>query len=115
MAESRHLAILGAPGSGKTTITRWLALTFAQNRQGEPERLGLAFKHARLPVVIELRRLARWIEGPARWPGADGLAPQLARFIAEEGRFDGDIMAPIQSGDGAGFVPSPLRWARRSR
>ena len=96
MAESRHIVIIGAPGSGKTTLTRWLAVTFAQNIQGQPERLGIAFQHRRLPVVIELRRLARWIEEPARWPGADGLAPQLARFIADDPRFYGDITAPLQ-------------------
>jgi ABC-type glutathione transport system ATPase component len=63
IAESRHVVIVGAPGSGKTTLTRWLAVTFAQDLQGAPERLGAAFQHPRLPVVIELRRLARWIRG----------------------------------------------------
>jgi HEAT repeat protein len=97
LADSGRLVIVGVPGSGKTTLMRWLALTFAQNLQGEPERLGITFKHSRLPLVIELRRLARWIEEPARWPGAAGLAPELARFIADDPRFHGEIKAPIQS------------------
>ena len=76
LTDSRFLVILGAPGSGKTTMSRWLALTFAEKRQADSDRLGQGFEKSRIPVLIELRRLAPWIEKPNAWPGEEGVVSQ---------------------------------------
>ncbi len=47
----RSLAIIGPPGSGKTTVLRHLALIFAQNKQRRHERRCRAF----VPMLLFLR------------------------------------------------------------
>ena len=69
-----RLAVLGDPGSGKTTLLRYLALTFARDWSEQPglvkERLGL--DERRLPVLLPLRDLARYLEREHPDVGADG-------------------------------------------
>lgn len=52
----RRTVILGGPGSGKTTLTRWLAVVFARREQADAQKLGEHFTQPRLPVLLELRR-----------------------------------------------------------
>ncbi len=52
-----NLLVVGEPGAGKSILLRWLAVTFAQRRQGEPARLGPLAEPDRLPIVVELGQL----------------------------------------------------------
>ncbi len=56
-ALSTHLLLVGEPGAGKSTLLHWLAVTFAQERQREPKRVGPSADADRLPVLVELGRL----------------------------------------------------------
>jgi NACHT domain/HEAT repeats len=53
-ALSKHLLIVGEPGAGKSILLRWLAVTFAEARQRELDRLGPVADVDRLPVLVEL-------------------------------------------------------------
>ena len=59
MARHERLAILGGPGTGKTTLLAYLTLTYARGQAGE--RLGLREKH--LPIFVPLRQLKQLLEG----------------------------------------------------
>lgn len=65
MAAHPHLVVLGDPGCGKTTLLRYLALTYARDLMGETrlvkERLQL--DEQRLPVLLPLRDFARFLFG----------------------------------------------------
>jgi len=56
-ALSTNLFIVGEPGGGKSTLLRWLAVTFARQKQKESDRLGPNADGDRLPILIELSRL----------------------------------------------------------
>jgi HEAT repeat protein len=100
-ADNQAMVLLGDPGAGKTTLMRYLALTFAEDRA--VERLSL--DERRLPILVPLAAydaalkrdedlplsafLARYYETDRELPG---LAP-LLRQALDEGRaivlFDG--------------------------
>ena len=79
LRQYRRVAVVGGPGSGKTTLTRWLALTFAQNVQAAPDRLGPSFAEPRLPILIELRRFTTRLSDQSSLPN---LAAEIASFIS---------------------------------
>jgi hypothetical protein len=93
MAQHRRLAILGGPGTGKTTLLAYLALTYARRKASE--RLGL--REERLPILIPLRRLRQVLDGD----GAGTLPAYLTEWYAELG------MHP-----GGGFFEKALRTGR---
>jgi len=91
LADQRRLAVLGAPGSGKTTFLQYLALTYARDLRGDKpglvkERLGLAERP--LPVCLPLRDFARHLQAEYPDAGTDGPARLLdylsGYFAAQE-------------------------------
>ncbi|NEQ12646.1 MAG: NACHT domain-containing protein, partial [Moorea sp. SIO3E2] len=55
-AKSRNVILLGAPGSGKTTLMNYVAVMLAQK---QPEAIGLAPDIDWLPILIDIRD---WVE-----------------------------------------------------
>lgn len=84
-----RLVVTGPPGSGKTTLLRWLALTFAEKRQAQPDRLGDAYPHERLPVLVELRKFYGRFASERERLTTVNLADEIAAFVAEDARFEG--------------------------
>ena len=64
-----YLAILGKPGSGKSTYIQYIALTFAQDKAGQHKlrkhrivRKRFGFKKWYLPILIPLRKVSDFKE-----------------------------------------------------
>ena len=76
-----HLAIIGAPGAGKTTALKWLALACA--RRQVKERLDL--DEDRLPLFVTLRDFNRFLDNLEKGAGLPGQLPPslLARHLQE--------------------------------
>ncbi len=91
-----HLTIIGGPGSGKTTLTRWLAVIFARREQAKPENLGAAPADDRLPVVLELRRFAERFVSLSQQPAVPDLAAEIASFISQHAYYPETPTAFIQ-------------------
>ena len=93
VAEALHkyqrLVVIGGPGSGKTTLARWLALTFARNCQAETDRLGANFTQPRLPILLELRRFAERFKKLSDEPTVPDMATEIAEYISQHGYFVG--------------------------
>jgi hypothetical protein len=67
---SDNIAILGKPGSGKSTLVQFLALTFGQAKAGERRlkrrgvlRRRLGATSWLMPIPIPLRKIAAFVEG----------------------------------------------------
>jgi formylglycine-generating enzyme required for sulfatase activity len=84
LAMHPRLVVLGDPGCGKTTLLRYLALTYARDfsptfpLQGGTEggaslvKQRLQLDERRLPVLLPLRDFARYLEKECPDVGADG-------------------------------------------
>lgn len=94
--QHHSLIIIGAQGSGKTTLMRWLAVTFAKQLQAQDNYLGSRFTQSRVPIILELRRFATHLEELAQSPATFSLAKEIIDFIDKDARFP-DITAPFIS------------------
>ncbi|MCG3208380.1 MAG: Hercynine oxygenase [Anaerolineae bacterium] len=90
LANHAWLVVLGDPGCGKTTLLRYLALTYARDWAGESglvkRRLNLAER--RLPILLPLRDFARHLAKNHPDPGLDGpvlLLDYLRTFFKNQG------------------------------
>jgi formylglycine-generating enzyme required for sulfatase activity len=87
LAEHDKFVLLGAPGSGKSTVTAFVALQLARallNEREPLEKLGAWWKHGRLlPVRVVLRQFAAKLKDLER-----GRAGHLWDFIRTEVNYD---------------------------
>ncbi len=83
----RHLVVLGGPGAGKTTLTRWLTVNFAKKEQGRADALGEQFRQPRLPILLELRRFADRFKQHSQQPTTPDLVEEIANFVHQDSRF----------------------------
>lgn len=68
LSSNNYIAILGKPGSGKSTLSQFLALTFAKEKAGDPkikrkgcskDRLGMNKWY--LPIFIPLKDISKFL------------------------------------------------------
>lgn len=108
LAAHPRLVVLGDPGCGKTTLLRYLALTYARDLLGEEGLVArrLELSEQRLPILLPLRDFARYLEAHHPDPSTDGpklLLDYLRTYFAHQ-----DIALPerffadrLQRGEGA--------------
>jgi hypothetical protein len=85
LAEKRRFALIGGPGSGKTTTLRWLALVSALGGE-EGRELRTRFKlpeEPLLPVFVRFRGLAERIRARGL-EGVSGRVGLVSEFLAAE-------------------------------
>jgi HEAT repeats/Effector-associated domain 2/NACHT domain len=75
LAQNRWVALLGAPGAGKSTTLRWLFRQFAENSAELPPDLA-----GKIPLFAVLRR---WEKGRSFVEFLQAQAPELANFLPQ--------------------------------
>jgi hypothetical protein len=76
----RHLVVVGAPGNGKTTISRFIVHAYRAAWLGEDTDLGDEHRRAVDGTVNALRKMSRSVPSNRRWP----LRVDLAKFAVEK-------------------------------
>jgi HEAT repeat protein/energy-coupling factor transporter ATP-binding protein EcfA2 len=61
LIENQHLALLGEPGSGKSTVLKYVAYCFATTNMAKQE---LGFVETRIPILINLQKYAPFLAQP---------------------------------------------------
>jgi formylglycine-generating enzyme required for sulfatase activity len=89
LAAHPRLVVLGDPGCGKTTLLRYLALTYARDLLGEAGLVAhrLELSEQRLPILLPLRDFARYLETNHPDPSTDGpklLLDYLRTYFAHQ-------------------------------
>jgi formylglycine-generating enzyme required for sulfatase activity len=89
LAAHPRLVVLGDPGCGKTTLLRYLALTYARDLLGEEGLVArrLQLDEQRLPILLPLREFARYLETRHPDPSTDGprlLLDYLRTYFAHQ-------------------------------
>jgi formylglycine-generating enzyme required for sulfatase activity len=89
LAAHPRLVVLGDPGCGKTTLLRYLALTYARDLLGEAGLVAqrLQLDERRLPILLPLRDFARYLEAHHPDPSTDGprlLLDYLRTYFANQ-------------------------------
>jgi hypothetical protein len=64
-----------------------VAVTFAANRQAEPDRLSSAFTEVYLAILLDLRRFADRFRRLCEQPETFNLAAEASTYIAQDARF----------------------------
>ncbi len=76
----RHLVVVGAPGNGKTTVSRFLVHAYRAAWLGEDVDLGDEHRKAVTATAAALRSMGRRSPAHRRWP----LRVDLAQFAVEK-------------------------------
>ncbi len=93
----RSMVVLGDPGTGKTTLLRWLAVVTARGPEAMESALG--FSERLVPLVVSLGRLAEL----RRSTGESSVTAVLARYfhdrdIGEVAAVEGFLAARLRAG-----------------
>ena len=76
----RHLVVVGAPGNGKTTVSKFLVHAYRATWLGEDENLGEEHRKTVTATVAALGAMGRRPPAHRRWP----LRVDLAQFAVEK-------------------------------
>lgn len=76
----RHLVVVGAPGNGKTTVSKFLVHAYRAAWLGEDSDLGDEHQKTVAGTVKALKNLGRSVPANRRWP----LRVDLAKFAVEK-------------------------------
>ena len=109
------MVLLGKPGSGKSTLSTYLALSLAQAGRGDEAalaRLGEDWTHGPLlPVRVILRQFAASLPADLKRGRADHLWDFIKSEVKGYGIHDelGALLQKVADQSGALFL---LRWSR---
>ncbi len=82
LAANRHLVVVGAPGSGKSTLVAYLAAAAAQ---GDMSR-DFGWPEAPVPWVVPVRSLSRYRLDAETIAGVNNCSPKLVKSTIQQGR-----------------------------
>jgi hypothetical protein len=83
LAQKRRIALVGGPGTGKTTTLKWCAIVSAlPGRAGRAtrQRFGLPAEPL-IPLYVRFRDFARWVHANGL-DGMEGKCGLVANFVA---------------------------------
>lgn len=84
VTKPRHLVLTGAPGNGKTTITRFLVQAYRASLLAEAESLGEDHTDAITGTGEKLKLLRRQLPTHRRWPVRVDLAEFAKQYVSND-------------------------------